>query len=299
MRTGNSGDTSTNESRVPAVFASERGIVVEDREVIAYCDDDYAQHFGYQSSRELLGRHISDVIAREDQPRVLGFGVTRATDGLAPERYCFRGVRRDGDAFDVEVQVRSVPFEDRLLIASKIEPRTASLSPDVLTEAYEEHSPTVYGYLLRMLRNEAEAQDVLQETFLQAWKQAARFEGARGTIAGWLLMMARSRALDRLRAAKTRSKYEVEAVRVPVAEEWRHSSFDAEKAKKALGRLPAEQRDAIELAYFGDLSQSEIASALGVPLGTVKTRIMLGMRKLRNLTNRAEAPVTSGTRRHA
>lgn len=277
-------------ARIAAVFASETGIVVEDHEVIAYCDDDYARHFGYRSSRELVGKHISQVIAREDQPRLLGFGVMRATDGAAPERYSFRGVRRGGDAFEVGVRVRAVSFEGRCLIASRLDTKGAAITPESLARAYEEHAPTVYGFLLRMLRNEAEAQDVLQETFLQAWRQASRFEDRRGTVAGWLLVIARTRALDRIRASKTRSKYEVEAVRVILRGEERcHSRFDADKAKLALGRLPSEQREAIELAYFGDLSQSEIAATLGVPLGTVKTRIMLGMRKLRDLMNRADA----------
>jgi len=263
------------------------GVLVEEGELIRYVDDRYAKAFGYSSPSSLIGKHISLVIASEDQPRLLDFGRKRAHGDAAPRSYEFRGRRSDGIDIGVDVTVQSVAFDGKVFITSQLdsEPRTFSTSvPLNLELVYEKYSPTIYAFLLRMLRNESDAGDALQETFIQAWKQLDRFQAGRGTICGWLLTIARTRALDRLRAARTRGRYEAAAgVSLHEHESMSLLALDAGRAKTALTRIPPQQRQVLELAYFEDLSHSEIALKLALPLGTVKTRISLGMRKLREL----------------
>lgn len=156
---------------------------------------------------------------------------------------------------------------------------------------YDRDSPLLYGMLLRILGNAEDAQEVLQETFAAAWTNAAAFDPSRGREVAWLISMARSRAIDRLRSRKVRTERENDAGR----EISIHTSFvdretGADNAMRseertairgALAELPDAQRVALELAYFEGLSQSEIAERTGQPLGTVKTRMQLGMKKLR------------------
>lgn len=148
---------------------------------------------------------------------------------------------------------------------------------------YQHLSPRVYGYLLKLLRNRTDADDVLQETFLQVWNQAERFDPARANAAGWVLMIARSRAGDRLRKRKSAA---VEAAHEPAVTaepgEQLERSDDAARLTAALCRLPAEQADLIRLAFFDGLTHEQIAVERELPLGTVKTRIRLGMIRLRD-----------------
>ncbi|HVR40302.1 MAG TPA: sigma-70 family RNA polymerase sigma factor [Thermoanaerobaculia bacterium] len=157
---------------------------------------------------------------------------------------------------------------------------------------YDRYSSTVYALLLRILANADDAQEVLQETFVKAWTSAKMFDAVRGSEAAWLISIARSRGIDRLRSRRLRSDRENDAGR----EISIHSSFvdkttGADKAiqseeqravRGALTDLPDAQRVALELAYFEGLSQSEIAQRLNEPLGTIKTRMQLGMKKLRD-----------------
>src|SRR6476659_8080433 len=156
---------------------------------------------------------------------------------------------------------------------------------------YDRYSPTVYALLLRILGNADDAQEVLQETFVKAWTNAKMFDSVRGTDVAWLISIARSRGIDKLRSRKIRGDRENDAGR----EISIHSSFveratGADEAirsqertavRGALAELPEAQRVALELAYFEGLSQSEIAERLSQPLGTIKTRMQLGMKKLR------------------
>lgn len=154
---------------------------------------------------------------------------------------------------------------------------------------YDRWSPRVYALAMALLRDSSEAEDVTEETFWQAWRQAARFDGARGSASSWLLTIARSRALDRLRARRRRPEDPLED---HVADAMTSATAAADDTlvlgerglavRTALQSLPAEQREALGLAYFGGLSQTEIAERTGQPLGTVKTRMRLGLAKLRD-----------------
>jgi len=156
---------------------------------------------------------------------------------------------------------------------------------------YDRHSSTLYALLLRILTNSEDAQEVLQESFVKAWSNAAMFDAERGSEVAWLISIARSRGIDRLRSRRVRADREHDAGR----EISIHSSFvekrtgaddairsqESRAVRGALAELPDSQRIALELAYFDGLSQSEIAERLREPLGTIKTRMQLGMKKLR------------------
>jgi RNA polymerase sigma-70 factor (ECF subfamily) len=156
---------------------------------------------------------------------------------------------------------------------------------------YDRWQGIVHGVVARILRQPNDIEDVVEETFWQAWRQASRFDPARGAVQTWLLTIARSRALDRARALRRRRESPIEGddgevVVQQVAPD--DPGLDAEAAERrrvvtaALAQLPAEQREALELGYYGGLSQSEIAERTGQPLGTVKTRMRLAMQKLRS-----------------
>jgi RNA polymerase sigma-70 factor (ECF subfamily) len=166
--------------------------------------------------------------------------------------------------------------------------RIAAGDGDALTRLFDVHSPVVLGLLVRILGGRAEAEEVLQETFLQVWMQADRYEEARSTPRGWILMLARSRALDRLRRRGAQRRREEEAaeegIRVavhPVGTQRLEAAERRSRIGAALGLLSPDQRDCIELAFFEGLTHTQIAERLQAPLGTVKSRILLGMNKLR------------------
>jgi RNA polymerase sigma-70 factor (ECF subfamily) len=158
-------------------------------------------------------------------------------------------------------------------------------------QLYDRHSSTLYALLLRILANPDDAQEVLQETFVKAWTNAKMFDAVRGSDVAWLISIARSRGIDRLRSRKIRGDREDEAGREISSSfgfvEKRTGADDAIQSEErsavrgALAELPESQRVALALAYFEGLSQSEIAEKLGEPLGTIKTRMQLGMKKLR------------------
>jgi RNA polymerase sigma-70 factor, ECF subfamily len=156
---------------------------------------------------------------------------------------------------------------------------------------YDRWQGVVHGVVARILRQPNDIEDVVEETFWQAWRQASRFDPARGAVQTWLLTIARSRALDRARAVRRRRESPIEGddgevVVQQVAPD--DPGLDTEAAERrrivtaALTQLPVEQREALELGYYGGLSQSEIAERTGQPLGTVKTRMRLAMQKLRS-----------------
>jgi len=158
---------------------------------------------------------------------------------------------------------------------------------------YDRFGTVLYAVASRVVGQQADAEEVVMEAFAQAWREATRFDQARGSVAAWLTMMARSRALDLVRSQSRRERITDTAAREePVAGPAMSSGFPSpgntvldEERKRAvstaLAALSPPQRHAIELAYYDGLSQSEIAERLKEPLGTIKTRMRLGMQKLR------------------
>ena len=169
-----------------------------------------------------------------------------------------------------------------------------------LEALYDRYSTTVYSLALRIVRDTSDAEDVAQEVFAQAWTQAARYDTARGAVAAWLLMMARSRALDRLRRRRAAIKPGPadDALAdipdpAPSVETTAAVDQQARTARAALASLPAHERAALELAYFEGLTHVEIAARTATPLGTVKTRIRMALRRVRETM---AAPQTAADR---
>lgn len=170
-------------------------------------------------------------------------------------------------------------------------PAVAQGDTTAFQELYDRHSAVLYALLLRILTKPEDAQEALQETFVQAWRSASAFDAARGSEIAWLVSIARSRGIDRLRSRRVRGERENEAgreisIRTGTVENTTgadHAIASQERVavRSALDELPPPQRVALELAYFEGLSQSEIAARTGEPLGTIKTRMQLGMKKLR------------------
>lgn len=166
---------------------------------------------------------------------------------------------------------------------------------DGLRRLFRHFGATVQGVAHRLLGDETDASEVTLETFAAAWDRADRFDRSRGPVALWLCMIARSRALDRVRARHSQQDRVGRALQASPDEPVAMSSPSkppgqlAELSElrghivAALAQLPSEQRGAIELAFFGGLSHSEVAERLGVPLGTIKTRIRTGVTRLRDL----------------
>ncbi len=174
---------------------------------------------------------------------------------------------------------------DRALVA-----RLQSGDREALAELYDLHGRTVYSIALSILRDTGRAEDVTQEVFITLWTHAERFDPAVGRFAPWFYRVARNRAIDTLR----RYRREVmpgdpvvfELMLGPADDAPPETIFqrqDAERVRAALRQLPVEQLQLIELAYFEGLSQSQMATRLGIPLGTVKTRVRGGLRRLRKL----------------
>jgi RNA polymerase sigma-70 factor, ECF subfamily len=182
----------------------------------------------------------------------------------------------------------STPTSDTDLIA-----RAAGGDERAMAELYDRYGQVLYAVAYRIVGQQADAEEVVLDTFAQAWREATRFEAARGSVPGWLTTIARSRALDLVRARSRRERITATAAAErpdssPAMGRWRtdpSSGVDyAERRKQvqlALEALSPPQRRAIELAFFEGLSQSEIAERLQEPLGTIKTRVRLGMQKLR------------------
>jgi RNA polymerase sigma-70 factor (ECF subfamily) len=179
----------------------------------------------------------------------------------------------------------SVPLMDLAALIGDI----ANGGEKALTEFYDSTVDWVYGFVRRIVGDAAQAEEATQDVYFHVWKRASSYDPRRGSPSAWLCQVARSRALDRLRARRRQSQREA-AVDWDLAgrqTDWSDPPDIADREERservhaALARLPEKQRRAIELAFFEGMSHAEVAARLEEPLGTVKTRIQLGMTKLR------------------
>ena len=163
-----------------------------------------------------------------------------------------------------------------------------------LEELYDRHAPMLFGLVLRIVGRAADAEEVLQDTWVQAWRRAETWDATRGTVAGWLVTLARSRAIDRIRSVASRLRAETAA---PPPEAPHTADEPAanvahrqrqERISAALATLTPRQREVLELGYFGGYSQSEIAVRIGAPLGSVKSWTRQGLMRLRELVPQEE-----------
>ena len=158
---------------------------------------------------------------------------------------------------------------------------------EALAELYDRFGGVAYGVAQRILRDPALAQDAVQDAFLAAWRTAAAFDPARGNASTWLLTLVHRRAVDLVRREERR-RADVLDETAPVAsgdstDEAAEIRAQRRTVQAALKQLPQEQREALELAYYGGLSQSQLAERLGIPLGTVKSRMFAALATLRDL----------------
>ena len=180
------------------------------------------------------------------------------------------------------------PTPDSTLIARMMAGDEAALST-----VYDRYSAMLFGMLMRILGDKGAAEEVLQDVFLQLWRSAGRLDAARGSLPAWLLVMGRNRALSRLRG---RGRHEVteeeDGAYASVFVSSQNLEEEAARAElmrsvtAALASLAPEQRQAVELAYFEGMTQSEIAARTGAPLGTVKTRVRAAMQALKQVLSK-------------
>jgi RNA polymerase sigma-70 factor, ECF subfamily len=167
---------------------------------------------------------------------------------------------------------------------------TASARGDehAFARLYDRTSSRIYGMVLRVVRDPAQAAEVTQDVYLQVWREAARFDPELGSVISWLLMIAHRRAVDRVRSARAATvredRYAIAQADRPYDQvsERAHASLEAQRVRNALQDLTETQREAINLAYFAGYTHREVASLLDLPLGTAKTRIRDGLIRLRD-----------------
>jgi RNA polymerase sigma-70 factor (ECF subfamily) len=208
----------------------------------------------------------------------------------------------ESDGHPIERTKRS-PFDGRTSLGAAIQNMTdqardlvcmgrlQSGDTGALSELYDRYSALMFAVAVRILRNDADAEDVLQEAWLQAWRRCGSFDAQRGAVASWLVTMARTRAIDRYRQRNVRDRVEaeVDADRPPEPERpdaVATSSRVKQELRQALGALDPKHRSVLEIAYFEGLSQTEIAERLNEPLGTVKYWTRQGLLQLRDLVPR-------------
>ncbi len=192
------------------------------------------------------------------------------------------------------------PRSQPVSVAQKLEPgaptdfelmeRIKASDADALSQLYDRYNGILKALILRVIHNEAEADDLLQEIFVEIWNQAKNFSAQKGKPLGWMVTLARRRAIDGLRKkqayARAEERLQNEVEQQPDA--WVHNATEEEielsdtrtLIRKVISRLPPAQQQAIDLAFFKGMSQREIAAKTNTPLGTVKTRLELGLKKI-------------------
>ena len=167
--------------------------------------------------------------------------------------------------------------------------RACSLGDEeAFARLYDATSSRVFGLVLRVVRDRAQAEEVTQDVFLEIWRSSARYDQARGSALGWMLTIAHRKAVDRVRSAEAQTRrdaaYEARSQATPfdATSEEAHRNLDAQRVRRALDTLTEAQRGALELAYFGGYTHREVAVMLDLPVGTAKTRIRDGLIRLRD-----------------
>ena len=184
--------------------------------------------------------------------------------------------------FDVDRE-STVPASQEELLG-----RVAQGDEGAFGELYDRMAPRVLGLVRRLLVDPSQSEEVTQEIFLEIWQTATRYEAQRGGASTWILTMAHRRAVDRIRSSQASRDRDIKigirdlAVAYDEVSETVGVRIEHERVEKAMSRLTELQRQAISLAYYGGLSQSEVAERLQIPLGTVKTRLRDGMIRLRD-----------------
>ncbi|GAA1497448.1 ECF RNA polymerase sigma factor SigK [Paeniglutamicibacter kerguelensis] len=200
----------------------------------------------------------------------MGFGMRETLEHMSSHRL--------GEAEQV-----SVPTPEDLML------QIATGNENAFEELYDRLSSQVFGLIRRILKDEAQSEEVTQEVFVEAWQQATRFDAARGKAITWLLTLAHRRAVDRVRASQASKDRDLrEGIKefqesYDDVEETAIQHDESRRVLQALERLSETQRDAIQLAYFGGYTHIEVAELLKIPVGTAKTRIRDGMNRLRDL----------------
>ncbi len=179
--------------------------------------------------------------------------------------------------------------------------RVATGDDAALGVLYDRYSSLAMGLAYKVLVDRGQAEDVVQEAFLSVWRRAATFDAQKGSARGWLMSIVHTASIDRRRGRFRRQQDEVDiddhAWRLADDDVWDDVSrrLDREQVRGALAEIPKEQRETLELAYFGGLTQAEIAAQTGEPLGTVKSRARLGLRRLEGLLRGAYFGDESGS----
>jgi RNA polymerase sigma-70 factor, ECF subfamily len=197
----------------------------------------------------------------------------------------FRGIFATSSLFAIMVNEQESQNRDIELLR-----QISAGDRSAFAEFYDRHSTLMFSVACKILNDSGEAEDVLQEAFLQIWEKAAKFDPKLGKASSWAAILVRNKAIDRIRASQRRTRLAEEvateqSAATSVSDMANETIYGHEKANlinAAIVELPVEQRQAIELAYFSGLTQDEISKKLSQPLGTIKARIRRGLLKLRD-----------------
>jgi RNA polymerase sigma-70 factor, ECF subfamily len=208
------------------------------------------------------------------------FGALPTTRGIRRERSAAAAGRVALVSADAETAAERGPEQLLELVATG--------DQRAFAELYDRTAPRVLGLVRRLLRDPAQSEEVAQEVFLEVWQSAARFDAAKGSAISWLLTMTHRRAVDRVRASQSSRDRDLKIGIRDMEREFDSVTehveirIENERVKRAMSRLTDIQREAVILSYYGGYSHSEMAEILGVPIGTVKTRLRDGMIRLRD-----------------
>jgi RNA polymerase sigma-70 factor (ECF subfamily) len=182
----------------------------------------------------------------------------------------------------MEPITNSVPDRGNAADDGRLVARIRAGDQQAMSELYDRYAKVVYAVALRVLQETSAAEDILQEIFLQLWRNPDAFDASRGSLAAWFAVISRHRAIDRLR--KRRPEVDIETCLIaggPDVSDEAERGLIVEKVRSVLAEMSPDQRTALELAYFQGLTHTEIAEKTGEPLGTIKTRIRSGLQHLR------------------